>query len=219
MIPDRRGEAHFGPTSAWLKGPRRQDYRTPTARFSLQCGLSCPTIEEVEEQANRSRKLMIYRFRWQIDDKLAGMSRPFIQCGEDKTGDDTRQLRSHGITAIVSLVESPADASAVRAKGFDYYSFPIPDGSPPSLATSRAIVETISRLIDSGEKVAVHCTAGLGRTGTVLALYLVHRGMSARDAIAAVRSREPMAIENPRQERAVFEYEAFMQRTGRRAKT
>ena len=159
---------------------------------------------------------MIYRFRWQIDNQLAGMSRPFIRrTGDGTVCEDARQLRDRGVTAIVSLVEDPPDADEVRRQGLDFHSFPIPDGASPSLATSRAIVETISRLIDSGEAVAVHCTAGLGRTGTVLAIYLVHKGMSARDAIAAVRAREPMAIENPRQEQAIFEYEAFMKRTGR----
>ena len=80
----------------------------------------------------------------------------------------------------------------------------------------RAIVETIAKVIDDGEKVAVHCSAGPGRTGTVLALYLVHTGLSAQDAIEAVRSREPMAIENKRQEEAIVEYESFLSKTGRR---
>ena len=159
---------------------------------------------------------MISRFRWQLDGKLAGMSRPLIR-REDASPvcEDARFLKGKGVTAIVSLAESPLDEKALGERGFKYHHFPVTDGSRPSLTAMRAIVETIARLIDDGEAVAVHCAAGLGRTGTVLALYLVHTGLSAKDATKAVREREPLAIENKRQEEAVVEYEEFLKKTGR----
>jgi atypical dual specificity phosphatase len=43
--------------------------------------------------------------------------------------------------------------------------------------------------------VAVFCEAGVGRTGTVLAGYLIHQGLSALEAIQSVREREPSAVE------------------------
>jgi atypical dual specificity phosphatase len=163
---------------------------------------------------------MISRFRWQIENKLAGMGRPLIGrkdvapvCG------DAEFLENNGVTAIVSLTETPLDADALGEWSFEYRHFPIPDGSRPTLSEMREIIEAICRLIDAGATVAVHCAAGLGRTGTVLALYLVHSGMTAREAIAAVREREPMAIENVSQEEAVGEYEGFLEKAERRRKT
>lgn len=164
-------------------------------------------------------EIMISRFRWQIENKLAGMGRPLISrkdaaavCG------DVEFLRDKGVTAIVSLTETPLDAQALGEWGFEYRHFPVTDGSYPAAPVMQEIVETICKLIDGGRPVAVHCAAGLGRTGTVLALYLVHGGMSARQAIGAVREREPMAIENVRQEEAISEYENLLEKAGRRGK-
>jgi protein-tyrosine phosphatase len=51
-----------------------------------------------------------------------------------------------------------------------------------------------------GERLFLHCYAGLGRTGTVASLILMNYGMSARDAIRAVRAARPGSIETMGQE-------------------
>lgn len=58
------------------------------------------------------------------------------------------------------------------------------------------------------QPVAVHCRAGYGRTGTMLACYLVAvEGYSAVDAIAETRRRRSWSIETEQQEQAVFDFE------------
>jgi atypical dual specificity phosphatase len=54
----------------------------------------------------------------------------------------------------------------------------------------------------------VHCAGGLGRTGTVLAAYLVHRGRSAEEAIAEIRRQRPGSVETPAQADAVRQFAA-----------
>ena len=70
-----------------------------------------------------------------------------------------------------------------------------------------AFVRRLDNLLKTGHKVVVHCGAGLGRTGTMLAAYLVHTGLSAEDALKEVRLRRPGAIESRTQEDAVRDYE------------
>ena len=53
----------------------------------------------------------------------------------------------------------------------------------------------------------IHCGAGLGRTGTLLACYFVSKGMTAKNAVARVRRLRPGSIETAEQERAVEEFE------------
>ena len=65
------------------------------------------------------------------------------------------------------------------------------------------IIATIKRANGSGMGVAIHCAAGLGRTGTVLAAYFVGAGMSAREALVKVRDLRPGSVETAEQERAI----------------
>ncbi|MGH7754058.1 MAG: protein-tyrosine phosphatase family protein [Gemmatimonadales bacterium] len=54
--------------------------------------------------------------------------------------------------------------------------------------------------------VMVHCAAGQGRTGTVLACALVHRGLSAEEAIRTVRRLRPPSIDTDAQEAFVHTF-------------
>ena len=75
-----------------------------------------------------------------------------------------------------------------------------------------AAVDFIHRRLTHDEPVLVHCLAGLGRTGTILASYLVkYQNMSADEAIQKVREQRPGSIQSYPQEEIVFQFAKSLQ--------
>ena len=90
---------------------------------------------------------------------------------------------------------------------------PVIDYTAPTLQQVKQAVAMISSCLDRNMPVAVHCVAGLGRTGTILACYLVAMEMPANNAIIVIREWRPGSIEIPEQEAVVYEYERFINET------
>lgn len=124
--------------------------------------------------------------------------------------EDVRALRDEGVGLVVNLVTQPEldwvgveePQQAMLAGGIGgYIHEPIRDQDVPSMAQAMALVEQILVAQRSGQHVMVHCMGGLGRSGTIVACALTRGGLSAAEAIAAVRvARGPRAVENSRQE-------------------
>ncbi|MDJ0269625.1 MAG: dual specificity protein phosphatase family protein [Aigarchaeota archaeon] len=114
-------------------------------------------------------------------------------------------LKKQGITAILTLTEKSLNLEDIRRLDFEYRHIPMQDLKPP---TVEKLVEasTFIRLITSrGGRVLVHCAAGLGRTGTVLAAYfMLENNLNPEDAIRYVRRIRPGSIEAG-QEKALWE--------------
>jgi len=179
---------------------------------------ACLAAERVRSQEERNRDL---RVAW-LDSGTLGVSGRLgmTLCpgrrdhGRDLDADlDT--LDEAGVDRLVGLltvhelewagVAHIEDACAER--GITYIQLPIPDQGVPSVREAVALTTYIAEWLEQGSTIVVHCVGGLGRTGTLAACLAVRRGMTADDAIAAVRKgRGPRAIESPAQVRFVHEF-------------
>jgi atypical dual specificity phosphatase len=108
------------------------------------------------------------------------------------------------IGAILSVREEPLVAGWVE--GLHYLNVPLRNHFPPTPEQLDKCVEFVINEIAIGKKTNVHCAAGSGRTGTVLAAYLCKKyGYSAEDAIRKVRDKRPGSIER-KQEQPIIDY-------------
>lgn len=126
-----------------------------------------------------------------------------------KTSDDIQRLKSLGVGQIVSLLEDDYGLESTWASNMrmGYKRFSIPDFGTPGLDVLTSIISAMDECIDSGHVVYVHCMMGLGRSGTVVASYLVKDGMSAKAAIAKVRQLRPGSIQTEEQEQLIYMFE------------
>ena len=141
-------------------------------------------------------------FGW-LDGLVAG-------CGRPESESELKALKEEGIGAIVSLTGTPLNPDAVSRFGFGYLHSPL--SGTPSVEQLDQILRFVEQTNATSKRVLVHCGEGKGRTGTVLAAYLISNGLGAGEAIRIVRERRPGSIQTLEQENVLHEFEKFTKR-------
>ena len=140
-------------------------------------------------------------FGWVLKDELAGSQGPVgIR--------DLSFLYSRGVRAVIRMEERTIAANSGNVVDLVDMFEPVPDFTPPELEQIGRMIEFIDQQVKDEKPVVVSCYAGIGRTGTVLACYLVHRGDNPTDAINRVRQLRPGSIQTTEQEVVVHRYAA-----------
>ena len=145
---------------------------------------------------------MSFNFSWVIDNKLGGSRGP-------RSKSDLIRLKQEGVLALVRLVEAheaQVTTDEINEVGLEDYNEPVRDFTAPTQAQIDKIIAHIDSRLGSGLPVGVSCNAGIGRSGIVLACYLVHKGLTANQAIELVRKKRARGPEVPEQIAAVKDY-------------
>ncbi len=150
-------------------------------------------------------------FSWLEEGAVAG-------CRGPRTDEEIAFLRSLGVRALVRLAperETGLTSEDVQRGNIRDCYEPVSDWTAPSQDQIDRVINFIGDAVAKSEAVVVSCGAGCGRTGTILACYLVSRGLRPDAAIQKLITLRPCSDEIlsvPGQEEAVFE---FFRRTKR----
>jgi protein-tyrosine phosphatase len=123
--------------------------------------------------------------------------------GDEWLAEELRSLKEQGATLIVSLLEEEQvedlglrqEAALCAEAGLRFRFFPIMDHCVPPLEQGTFdFIEELAREVRAGEGVAVHCMAGIGRSGLVCISVLMALGMEPVAAMNAASDARGFAL-------------------------
>ncbi|NWR67159.1 PTPC1 protein, partial [Bucorvus abyssinicus] len=190
---------------------------------SMACGGRACKYENPARWSDQEQAIKGLYSSW-ITDNILAMARPSTELIEKYN--IIEQFERCGIKTIINLQRPGEHAScgnpleqesgftylpeAFMEAGIYFYNFGWKDYGVASLTTILDMVKVMAFALQEG-RVAVHCHAGLGRTGVLIACYLVFATrMSADQAILFVRAKRPNSIQTRGQLLCIREFTQFL---------
>lgn len=136
----------------------------------------------MEQQSIQSIKENLW---WVIPSKLAGVRKPIAE--------ELAELQAAGISAIVSVMDDPSNLDLYQQVNIAHLWLPTIGGTAPSREQIQKLQNFVHTQNRIGHAVAVHCTSGRRRTGTMLASYLIWAGSSYDEAMQTIQDANPDA--------------------------
>ncbi|MFC4822386.1 ATP-binding cassette domain-containing protein [Dokdonella ginsengisoli] len=123
---------------------------------------------------------------------------------------DLASLRVVGVTSLITLTRRDLPQESLRRHGLRNLHLPIYDRDAPAPWQMRMLARRMTTMLDRGEVLAVHCRAGIGRTGTILAGWLIAEGLTADAALDRIRRIDPAFVQTDEQEAFLHAFEAHL---------
>lgn len=172
----------------------------PPLPAAARAAMAAPPASAAHVPASRGP----HGFAWLEPGRLAGTPLPGVVNAMEH---DLALLRQCGITTLITLTERDLPQEPLRRHGLSNLHLPVRDREPPTVAQIQMLLMRMQTLLRRGEVLAVHCLAGLGRTGTVLAAWLIYKGLTAAEALRRVRLVDPQYVQSTEQEEFLQRYE------------
>ena len=181
--------------------------RVLTALSGTSAGAQWPTKghgAETRSAAAASAAGAPLGFAWLEPGRLAGTPLPGVV---NDIEHDLAALKRVGISHLITLTERDLPQDALKRHGLANLHLPIRDHEAPSLGQIQMLLKRMETLMAQGEVLAVHCLAGRGRTGTVLAAWWIREGLTAQEALRRVRLLDAHYVQSAEQEAFLQRYE------------
>ena len=156
---------------------------------------------------------MLIEMPYTFPGKIFRSPMPFSRFDHSETWEAFRENAVDMVVVLTEqgeyLVYAGRDLPAFyRSQGLDALHIPVPDfGVPQDLQAWEDGLTQVAQIAGEGKNVAIHCLAGIGRTGTFLAcLAKKELALDGEEAIRWVRDTLPGAMENSYQESFVIDY-------------
>jgi protein-tyrosine phosphatase len=139
-----------------------------------------------------------YKLRW-ITNEIAVSAAPSSEA-------DLDTIKQSGIEVILNLCLECGNLHEIeRAAGFIVYWLPVSDAYVPELDELDYALEWLNDHIESGKKVLIHCRFGVGRSGTIIAAYLLKKGNSLNHVLEKMKQM-PATPTSRDQTKIIVEY-------------
>lgn len=128
---------------------------------------------------------------------------------KDTSRDDAlATLKAAGARVLITVmpdeelaINEVSDLGACsQAQGLRWFQLPVADDSEPGPdfdASWAKVKADLKQLLDAGERIAIHCKGGSGRTGLVAAVLLLQQGLPLDEATRQVQALRPNALKHP----------------------